>query len=161
VGPGAQEAHAVISRAVATVLAVAALAAVGCGEKEEPVSAAAATPTPTATPTATATAVAKPARSLRQCLALWNADEAIGSTHQVSHTEFLAELAQKGRTPVSVIYQRPDCYVVAPIGRRRIAWFVAARGRAPFTVPERRNLKPGETFDYNGRALRDGRIDLR
>jgi hypothetical protein len=142
------------------ILVLGAIGLAGCGEKDEPVGAAAA-PKTTATPTATATATVKPARSMRQCLALWNADEAIGSTHQVSHTEFLAELAQKGRTPVSVIYQRPDCYVVVPVGPRRIAWFAAARGRAPFTIPERRNLEPGERLNYNGRALRDGRIDLR
>jgi hypothetical protein len=98
---------------------------------------------------------------VRECLALWNADEAIGSTYQVSHTEFLAELATKGRTPVRVEYDRPHCYVIAPVGPRRIAWFAAVRGRAPYTNPERRNLKPGERVGYNGRARRDGRIYLR
>jgi hypothetical protein len=141
---------------------VAGVLASGCGEKDEP-SATAATPAPTttATPTAMATPAVKPARSMRQCLALWNADEALGSTPQVSHTDFLAELARKGRTRVRVIYQRPDCYVIVPVGPRRIAWFAAIRGRAPYTNPERRNLKPGEGLGYNGRARRDGRIDLR
>ena len=140
------------------ILVVGAIGLAGCGEKDEPRAAASSqTPEPTATPAANP----KPARSTRQCLALWNADEAIGSTHQVSHTEFLAELAQKGRTRVWVAYQRPHCYVVAPIGPRRIAWFAAWRGRAPYTTPERRNLKPREGFKPNGRALQDGRIDLR
>jgi hypothetical protein len=30
-----------------------------------------------------------------------------------------AELAEKGRTPVLVDYERPHCYVVAPIGPDR------------------------------------------
>jgi hypothetical protein len=122
------------------------------GARERPTDTHFPTPTPKA-PT--------PARSLRECLALWNADEALGSTYQVSHTEFLAELATKGRTPVRVEYHRPHCYVIAPVGPRRIAWFAAVRGRAPYTNPERRNLKPGERVDYNGRARRDGRIYLR
>ena len=98
---------------------------------------------------------------MRDCVKLWNADEAIGSTHQVSHTEFVAELARNGRTPVQVAYQRTHCFVTAPIGPRRIAWFVAERGYAPFSVPERRSLRPGERVVYNGRALRDGKIELR
>jgi len=142
------------------ILVAGAVAASGCGEKEEPVAAAAPAQAATATPTATAKPPAR-ARSVRECLALWNADEALGSTPQVSHTDFLAELARKRRTPVSVVYQRPDCYVVVPVGTRRIAWFAAIRGRAPYTNPERRNLKPGESLRLNGRVRRDGRIDLR
>jgi hypothetical protein len=133
---------------------VALLLVVGCGG-DEPAPAAQETPEPTAT-----APPAERAESVRDCLKLWNADEAIGSTHQVSHTEFVAELARNGRTPVQVAYQREHCFVTAPVGPRRIAWFVAARGRAPFSVPERRNLKSGERVVYNGRALRDGRIAL-
>jgi len=135
-----------------------AVAFIGCGgddATEAPASRA--TPEPTATATAPA-APPERARSVDDCLKLWNADEAIGSTYQVSHTEFVAELARKGRTPVLVDYQRPHCYVVAPVGPRRIAWFTAARGRAPYSVPQRRNLEPGERVPYNARALRDGRI---
>ena len=149
-------------RATLWILVAGAVAASGCGEKEEPVAAAAPAQAATATPTPTPTAEPPArARSLRACLALWNADEALGSTPQVSHTDFLAELARKRRTRVSVVYQRPDCYVVVPVGTRRIAWFAAIRGRAPYTNPERRNLKPGESLRLNGRARRDGRIDLR
>jgi hypothetical protein len=138
-----------------------AVAMASCGgDSEEEAPAARSTPEPTPTPTATQ-APPERARSVRDCLKLWNADEAIGSTHQVSHTEFVAELARKGRTPVRVSYERRHCYVTARIGERRIAWFVAQRGYAPFSTPERRNLEASEYVPWNGRALRDGRIRLR
>ena len=147
------------------MLVAAALTFAGCGAGETgaPVEAkATATPRTTATPTPTTTPEPpNPARSVRECLTLWNADEAIGSTHQVSHTDFVAELARKGRTPVRVSYERRNCYVTVPVGPRRIAWFAAWRGRAPYTVPTRRNLNPREYVPYNGHALRDGRIAIR
>ena len=134
-------------------------ALVGCGGEDTETPAARATAEPTPTETAAA-APAERARSVRDCLKLWNADESIGSTHQVSHTEFVAELARNGRTPVQVAYQRRHCFVTAPIGPRRIAWFVAEGGYAPFSVPKRRRLQADERVVYNGRALRDGRIEL-
>jgi hypothetical protein len=142
---------------------VAGMVAAGCGG-EERTTAGAETKTPTPTPTPTETAKPAPverARSVDDCLKLWNADALEPGNYQVSANEFVAELAQKGRTPVLVDYQKPDCFVVAPIGPRRIAWFTAAGGRPPFSVPQRRNLKAGERVPYNGRALKDGRIEPR
>jgi hypothetical protein len=143
-------------------IAVAGLVAAGCGGEDR--STTEAEPTETATPTPTETAKAAPverARSVDDCLKLWNADALDPGNYQVSANEFVAELARKGRTPVLVDFQRPHCYVVAPIGARRIAWFTAADGRAPYSVPERRNLEPGEKVPYNARALDDGRIVAR
>jgi hypothetical protein len=127
----------------------------GCGEEASAPAA--------AESTATATASAAPperARSVRDCVKLWNADEALDSAHQVSHTQFVAELARADRTPAYVAYERKHCYVTVPIGARRIAWFAAERGYAPFSNPERRELTRTERVPYNGRALRDGRIAL-
>jgi hypothetical protein len=136
---------------------VVAALATGCGEDAE--EAPAAKTTPESTPTETASpAPAERARSADDCLKLWNADTLAAENYQVSAKEFIAELARNGRTPVLVDYQRRTCYVVAPIGPRRIAWFTAANGRAPYSVPQRRNLEPGERVPYNARALRDGRI---
>jgi hypothetical protein len=134
---------------------VAALA--GCGGNDAAAPAAKTTPEPTPTETASPAPVER-ARSADDCLKLWNADTLAAENYQVSAKEFIAELARNGRTPVLVDYQRRTCYVVAPIGPRRIAWFTAANGRAPYSVPQRRNLKPGERVPYNARALRDGRI---
>jgi hypothetical protein len=144
------------------ILVAGAVAIAGCGD--EPAATAKPEPTATPKPRATATPTAEPVRratSTRACLALWNADEAIGSSYQVSHTDFLADLARAGRTPVRVSYERRTCYVTAKVGPRRIAWFAAANGRAPYTNPKRRNLEPNEYVPYNGRALRDGRIEMR
>ena len=135
---------------------VAALAA-GCGDDAEEAPAAKTTPEPTPTETPKPAPVER-ARSADACLKLWNADTLAAENYQVSAKQFVAELARKDRTPVLVEYQRRDCYVVAPIGPRRIAWFTAANGRAPYSVPQRRDLKPGERVPYNARALRDGRI---
>lgn len=140
-------------------IAVAGLVAGGCGGEERPT--AEEEPTKTATPTPTKTAKPAPverARSVADCLKLWNADALDPGNYQVSANEFVAELAQKGRTPVAVDYQKPHCFVVVPIGPRRIAWFTAANGRSPFSVPQRRNLKAGERVPYNARALKDGTI---
>jgi hypothetical protein len=147
---------------VAPGIAVALLLLTGCGSEEGDVPAAEEpAKTPTATPTETPEPAPERARSVRGCAELWNADALAPANYQVSANEFVAELAQKGRTPVLVDYQRPDCFVVVPIGARRIAWFTAANGRAPFSVPQRRNLKAGERVPYNARALRDGRIAAR
>jgi hypothetical protein len=71
------------------------------------------------------------AHTARQCLAVWNADEAIGSTYQVSHTDFMSALAKAGQTPARVASEKHNCYVTAPVGHRRIAWFAAWDGYAP------------------------------
>jgi hypothetical protein len=143
---------------VAVWIAVVGLAVAGCGEEERE-RASAEAPAATATPTKTPDpAPVERARSADDCLKLWNADTLAAENYQVSAKEFIAELARKGRTPVLVEYQRRSCYVVAPIGPRRIAWFTAAGGHAPYSVPQRRNLERGERVPYNARALRDGRI---
>ncbi len=143
---------------LAAGLVTAALAA--CGEDE----AAAPEPTRTATPTPTSTPAAdkppKRATSVRGCLRIWNRDEVRGSTSQVSATDFLADLARKGRTPVQVAYRKPSCLVVAPIGGRRIAVFVTVRNHAFYDLPERQSLPAGREIAYNARATRDGRIVL-
>jgi hypothetical protein len=142
-------------------IVVAGLAAGGCGGEERTTAAEEPTKTPTPTPTPTETANPAPverARSVDDCLKLWNADALAPENYQVSANEFVAELARKGRTPVLVDYQRPDCFVVVPIGPRRIAWFTAGNGRSPYSVPQRRNLEAGERVPYNARAMRDGRI---
>jgi hypothetical protein len=147
-----------MARALWILVAAATLAGCGGGEPQ-----AAADPSPSATSTPTPIATPKPpvrARNARQCLQVWNADEAIGSTYQVSHTDFMAELAKTRRTPVFVVFEHHNCYVEAPVGRRRIAWFAAWDGHAPYTIPKRRNLKPREYVPYNGHALRDGRIAM-
>jgi hypothetical protein len=139
-------------------IAVAGIAVAGCGAEERE-TASAGTATATASPTETPDpAPVERARSADDCLKLWNADTLPADNYQVSAKEFVAELARNGRTPVLVDYQRRDCYVVAPIGSRRIAWFTAADGRAPYSIPQRRSLKAGERVPYNARALRDGRI---
>jgi hypothetical protein len=146
---------------VAAVFLLGVLAA-GCGGAEPRARADRERP-PASTPVATETPAPepKPARSAAECLELWNDDEAIGSTHQVSHTEFTAELARERPTPAQVLYRPPDCFVVARISARRIAVFAAGRGRAPYTVPERMNLTRRQRVDYNARVLRDGRIRMR
>jgi hypothetical protein len=140
------------------VIAALTVVAVGCGGEEEP--AAAPSPTATETPTATPTSTAAPelaqARSTKQCAQLWNED-ALDDSFQVTANEFVAELAP---VDVYVTYEKGHCYVVAPIGGRRIATFTAAEGRRPFTVPTRRRLKSGERFSYNARADRTGRLEL-
>ena len=75
----------------------------------------------------------------------------------MSANEFVAELAP---VRVHVAYQKGNCFVVAPIGHRRIAIFTAADGRRPFTIPTRRRLKSGERVPYNGRADSEGHVAL-
>lgn len=136
--------------------------ALGCGGEEEPAAAPAPTATatsaetPTATPTPTEAPELAQARSTKQCAQLWNED-ALDDSFQVTANEFVADLAP---VDVYVTYEKGHCYVVAPIGGRRIATFTAADGRRPFTVPTRRRLKSGERFSYNARADRTGRLEL-
>ena len=70
---------------------------------------------------------------------------------------FVAELAP---VRVLVTFQKGNCYVVAPIGKRRIASFAAAGGRRPFTIPDRRTLKADEKLEPNARADREGLVKL-
>jgi hypothetical protein len=146
-------------RAALWILA-AALILTGCGGDDPTTAAAEPTRTPTPTPTATETPDPAPkrAKSVRGCAELWNADAIDPDNFQVSANEFVAELAP---VRVHVAYQRPHCFVVAPIGARRIAFFSAANGRRPYSVPQRRNLEPGERVPYNARALEDGTVELR
>lgn len=148
-----------------TVALAAALAicAAGCGGGGDDDDQAAATRTPTATPTETPRPDPPPkrARSTKDCLAIWNRDEQRGSGSQVSHTDFLADLAQQGRTPVRVEYSRPSCFVVARIGPRRVAVFVTVRNHAFYDQPRRENIPEGRVVNFNARALQDGRIAMR
>lgn len=142
---------------------VLALGLAGCGgDTEEPAARATPTPTATARPERTPEPPRR-ARSVRECIELWNADEALNSTHQVSHTQFVAELVEeKGRVPIEVqFFERRVCVVTAPIGRQRVVYFEALDGRAPYTNPKRHTLKPEQSVRYNARALADGRIALR
>jgi hypothetical protein len=136
----------------------AAVAAGGCGDGEEEAAAPAATRTATPTPTPTAAPPRKPARSVDACLELWNADELRGSTHQVSATDFVADLHREGRRRVAVDYQKPDCWVLVPLGSRQISAFVAPGGKGNYHNPERLKLGPGEGVKINARTRPDGRI---
>jgi hypothetical protein len=134
-------------------IVVAGLALTACGGEERETTAAERTPTATKTPEP---APAR-ARSVRGCAELWIADAIDPGNFQVSANEFVAELAP---VRVHVAYQRPDCFVVAPIGDRRIAILAAPDGRRPFTIPDRRRLRPDERVPYNARARRDGTVVL-
>jgi hypothetical protein len=143
-----------------TVTVLAAVCAVACGSSERSATPSAtkparSTPSPTATPTTAA--APERARSVRACAKLWNADALDPSNFQVSANEFIAELAP---VRVHVAYQHRNCFVVAPIGNRRIAISTAVDGRRPFTNPDRRRLKPGERVPYNAHADRKGRVSL-
>jgi hypothetical protein len=146
-----------------SVLAAALLLAAGCGEEEQ-AETPAATRTPeateTPTPTATPTQAPKKARSVRECAELWNADELRGSTHQVSATDFVADLHRDGRRQVAVDYQKPDCWVVVPLGPRRIMTFAAPGGEGNYHNPRRQTLEPGQGVKINARTRPDGRIAL-
>ncbi|MDA0174306.1 hypothetical protein OJ998_34725 [Solirubrobacter taibaiensis] len=147
---------------IATMLGLATIALVGCGEQEQRAATrpiATATATPSATPTATPTAkpVLTRAASTRQCARLWNEDALPLDNPQVSANEFVAELAP---IRVLVTFDEGNCYVVMPIGKRRIATFVAVDGRRAFYNPTRRNLKRGERLQPNARADREGLVAL-
>ena len=142
------------------LVVVALIAATGCGGDDEQPSRAEteeATRSTTSGSTATAEPGPKKARSVRQCAKLWNADALPPESYQVTANEFVARVAP---VRVRVAYHRGDCFVVWPIGRRRIAVSAAAGGRRPFSNPDQRRLKPGERVPYNGRADREGRVDL-
>ena len=145
------------------LVVAAALALAGCGGEDERGSAPDAAGTTEATQTTTAPSTqpadAGPARgrSVRSCAKLWNADALPVANSQVSANEFVAKVAP---VRVHVMFQRGDCFVVWPIGGRRIEYSVAPDGRRPFNNPERRRLKSGERVPYNARADREGLIAL-
>jgi len=121
------------------------LALVGCGSDDEPTATPDATGTAKTTRTTTSASTPAPepppkrARSVRSCAKLWNADALPPGSSQVTANEFVAKLAP---VRVHVAYQRGDCFVVWPIGGRRIAYSVAADGRRPFSNPDQRRLNP-------------------
>jgi hypothetical protein len=139
--------------------------AAGCGGDDD--RQAAASPTPARTAAATPTETPRPdpppkrAGSTKDCVEVWNRDEQRGSVSQVSHTDFLADLAEQGGTPVRVEYSRPSCFVVARIGPRRVAVFVTVRNHAFYDQPRRESIPRGRVVNYNARALEDGRIAMR
>jgi hypothetical protein len=144
------------------VIALAAAAAGGCGGGEED-EATAPTAAQTAEPTATRTPVAAPvpevkARSVEACIVLWNTDVLRGSTHQVSASDFVEDLHRAGRRRVAVDYQKPDCWVLVPIGSRQLSAFVARGGEGLYNNPQRIKLRPGQGVRINARTQADGRI---
>jgi hypothetical protein len=140
-------------------------AVAGCGGDDEPASAPQreATATPTATPTPTRTPEPKPtrARSLGDCVDIWNSDVEAGKTSQVTAADYVADNAKEGRTKVRVQLRQGRCLVVIPIGGRRVAVFVKVPDRDLYTVPERQTLPQGARVAYNARGRRDGSIALR
>lgn len=139
---------------------MAALVLAGCGDEAERAGDATKTATATATPPVPRSTPDPPpsrARSARSCTELWNADALPPGSFQVSADEFLARVAP---VRVRVTFERGDCFVVWPIGGRRIAYAVAADGRRPFGNPDQRRLESGERVPYNGRADREGRVAL-
>jgi hypothetical protein len=144
------------------VTALLSVCVAGCGGEAEQAAAptSTSTPSPTANATPTATPSASPelaqARSKQECVQLWNED-ALDDSFQVTANEFVADLAP---VDVYVSYEGSHCYVVMPIGKRRIAFFTAVDGRRPFSVPKREPLKQGERFRSNARADKTGRIKL-
>ena len=142
------------------LVVVALIAATGCGaDNEQPRRAETGEATRSTTSASTATADPGPtkARSVRQCAELWNAAALPPESYQVTANEFVAKEAP---VRVHVAYHRGHCFVVWPIGRRRIAVSAAAGGRRPFGNPDQRQLEPGERVPYNGRADREGHVDL-
>jgi len=141
------------------------MAATGCGGGEEEAAAPEETPTPTPSATATRTPDAREppqkARSVKDCVEIWNRDEVAGSTSQVSATDFLADLATERRTPVQVAFKRRGCIVTAPIGGGRVATFVTVPNHAFYDLPERQRIPEGARLPTNARATEDGRIVLR
>ncbi len=105
------------------LVVMALLAATGCGSDDKragaPGAAETSEGTQTTTPASTPTPKPAPkrARSVRGCVKLWNADALPPGNYQVSANEFVAKLAP---VRVHVAYQGGDCFVVWPIGGRRI-----------------------------------------
>ena len=95
---------------------------------------------------------------MEACIALWNADDLRGSTHQVSASDFVEDLHRAGRRRVAVDYQKPDCWVLVPIGSRQLSAFVARAGKGGYTNPRRIKLRPGQYVRINARTRADGRI---
>jgi hypothetical protein len=117
-------------RILVPVLVVAGLLAVGCGEEEQAAAPAATrTAEPTETPTPTPGA-----------------------------TDFIEDLHRDGRRQVAVDYQKPDCWVLVPLGARRLSAFVAPGGKGNYHNPERIKLGPGEGVTINASTRPDGRI---
>ena len=153
-------------RAWALLAATSSLALAGCGgDDDRP--AAQATPERTATATATPTETATPergpsrARSLQDCVAIWNSDVEAGEGYQVSHTDYVADNVSEGRRKVSVQLRRRQCLVVLPIGGRRVAVMVKVPDRDFYDLPERQTLPGGARVAYNARGYEDGSIELR
>jgi hypothetical protein len=92
-------------RAWALLAATSSLALAACGgDDDRP--AAKSTPERTATATPTKTATPKPAptraRSVQDCVDIWNASVEAGEGFQVAHTDYVADNVKEGRADVRV-----------------------------------------------------------
>ena len=151
-------------RARALLAATASLAFAACGGDDERPTAKA-TPERTATASATETSEPAPkptrARSLRDCVKIWNASVEGGKGFQVAHTDYVADNVKAGRTKVRVQLRGGRCLVVIPLGGRRVGVMVRVPDRDFYDLPDRQTLPSGARVAYNAVGRRNGSIELR
>jgi len=153
-------------RAWALLAATSSLAFAACGgDDDRP--AAQATPERTATATATPTETATPkpaptrARSVRDCVDIWNASVEAGEGFQVAHTDYVADNVKEGRAGVRVQLRGGRCLVVIPLGGSRVGVMVRVPDRDFYDLPDRQTLPRGARVAYNAVGREDGSIRLR
>ena len=148
-----------------TVLVAATAALAGCGGGDERAAEPERTTTPTPTQTATPdkTPASKPtrARTVRDCVEIWNASVEAGEGFQVAHTDYVADNVKAGRTDVRVQLRGGRCLVVIPLGGRRVGVMVRVPDRAFYDLPDRQTLPSGARVAYNAVGRDDGSIELR
>ena len=98
---------------------------------------------------------------MQDCAAIWNSDVEAGQGYQVSHTDYVADNVEAGRTEVRVQFSRGRCTVVLPIGGRRVAVLVKVPDRDFYALPQRQTLLQGARVASNARGREDGSIALR
>jgi hypothetical protein len=151
-------------RARALLAATVSLAFGSCGGDEER-PAARVTPERTATPTPSETPTPPPkptrARSVQDCVDIWNASVEAGEGFQVTHTDYVADNVEAGRTKVRVAHRQAQCVVVLPIGGRRVAIMTKVPDRDYYDLPRRQRLPTGTAVEYNAIGRDDGSIELR